>query len=255
MIFAIGAIAIAVAFYIRYQKTQVDLNEATSTKERQEIITPSVTSSASSSAEYQFQEQQIITINPSTTPTPTPANPEATFSRLTEVFALATKDYPEAKLLLITATNLTDSNSATYKYWFRKSATEKIYFYILAEKDHDLSLIDQQVYVTPDNDIPSLNEDFAAGNLGIDLDETTLLVKNQVITYNKFTSPTSLTAKFIKTNVNKTLTNLWELTYKFTSSTPVVVQVNSQTKKIIFSNVKYTNLTSTTATTSATTIN
>ena len=75
------------------------------------------------------------------------------------------------------------------KYWFRQNETDKRYLYLLKEAGKNLALVDQQVYVTPDNTIPSLNQLAEAGQLGIDLPEAVKIAAAACPRTSAVTSP------------------------------------------------------------------
>jgi len=62
---------------------------------------------------------------------------------------------------------------------FRQQPDKVKYFYILNDLDSGLSLFDEQVWVSPDNNIPSLNERAENNQLGADLD-TILTLTNSL---------------------------------------------------------------------------
>ena len=143
---------------------------------------------------------------------------------------------------MITAENLQEPTKLTYKYWFRVSLTKKTYFYILSQSDGTPSLFDQQIYVTPDNNIPSLN-DFATTTPGLDIKDALDIAQTTVLNGSAIQAdPLTITAQFIKTRINAgSDTSIWQISYKYLDRTsPVVVQINATTKEVIFANIKYT---------------
>lgn len=271
---AIGAIAAAVTIFLQLGKAQTNLNILKQTKDNQQTIpseTPSPTTSENpvlTMPPIQIAPSMAITITPAATPsasptvnvtsapqptvaptaTPTKATSPVTnsmfiFDRFTAVLAKATEKVATAQLLMVTVENVDKAGAPTAKFWFRESETKKVYFYILSEGNGLLTLFDKQIYVTPDNNIPGLNADFKAGKLGIDLEETLKLAKSTVINNASLTGePTSATAQFIKTTTGpgSSPVTLWQISYKYADRTsPVIVQINSQTKQVIYTNVKY----------------
>ena len=153
-----------------------------------------------------------------------------TFAIFTPLFELATSKYPDAQLLLISASNL-QQNTPTIKYYFRQEPDKVKYFYILHDPETGLSLFDQQVWVSPDNNIPSLNDRAKSDQLGADLD-TILNLTNSLCSENHSNcdQATSIKAQLIDSNVT-----LWQITYQLPdSSSPLVYQINSQTQNVIF---------------------
>jgi len=171
---------------------------------------------------------------PTTTPTPitisTTDSPTKTFSIFTPLFELATSKYPNAQLLLISATNLQQDNP-TIKYYFRQEPDKVKYFYIINDTNSGLNLFDEQVWVSPDNNIPSLNDRAKNNQLGADLD-TVLKLTNTLCSekHSNCDQATSIKAQLIDSNVT-----LWQITYQLpNTSSPLVYQINSQTQSPIF---------------------
>jgi hypothetical protein len=146
------------------------------------------------------------------------------------IISLANQKYPNAQLLMVTASGAETATTTIIKYWFRQDQTTKRYLYVLKELGKQPSLVDQQVYVTPDNNIPSLNPQATAGTLGLDLDEAIALASATCpTTISCIANP--ITALFVtKDNITR-----WQITYKPTDgSKPYVVQIDSTTKAILF---------------------
>lgn len=204
---------------------QQDIADRATLPEKEEVAT------TSSVAEFVIPdtESDDTTI---TTPTPTPLSTPLTqtFSIFTPLFELATASYPDAQLLLISATNL-QTDSPVIKYYFRQQPDAVKYFYILNDPDTGLALFDQQIWVSPDDNIPSLNDRAQNDQLGYDLDEV-LTYTNSLCQEKHSTcdQATSIQAKFIDSQVT-----LWQVVYQLPdTSSPLVYQINSQTKAIIF---------------------
>ena len=168
--------------------------------------------------------------SPLTISTSSSSSPTQTFAIFDSLFELATSKYPDAHLLLISATNL-QQDTPTIKYYFRQQPDKVKYFYILNDLDSGLSLFDEQVWVSHDNNIPSLNERAENNQLGADLD-TVLTLTNSLCQekHSNCNQATSIKAQFIDSNIT-----LWQITYQLPdSSSPLVYQINSQTQSTIF---------------------
>lgn len=169
---------------------------------------------------------------PTTSPSPITisTSPTQTFTVFTPLFELATSKYPDAQLLLISASNL-QQDTPTIKYYFRQEPDKVKYFYILNDLNTGLTLFDQQVWVSPDNNIPSLNDRAKNNQLGTDLD-TILNLTNSLCSENHSNcdQATSIKAQLIDSNIT-----LWQITYQLPDpSSLLVYQINSLTKAIIF---------------------
>jgi len=241
VIFLLLTIAgISTAFFLYTQNNQLKDKVANLNTDiqKQEIAERSSLSS-SDEDKITTEETTIATSNtsfsvPTTAPTPitisTTDSPTKTFSVFTPLFELATSKYPDAQLLLISATNLQQDNP-TIKYYFRQEPDKVKYFYILNDTDSGLNLFDEQVWVSPDNNIPSLNDRAKNNQLGADLD-TVLKLTNTLCSekHSDCDQATSIKAQLIDSNVT-----LWQITYQLpNASSPLVYQINSQTQSLIF---------------------
>ncbi|HCQ31599.1 TPA: hypothetical protein DIU27_04430 [Candidatus Collierbacteria bacterium] len=95
---------------------------------------------------------------------------------------------------------------------------------------NDPEIVDKSIYVTPDSNIPSLNDMVLANTLGIDLNEA---VK---IAYGLCTSGlcnnATVKAQYIKSEENV----IWQLSFvpSDTSKGTLVLQLNARTKDVLF---------------------
>ncbi len=90
-------------------------------------------------------------------------------------------------------------------------------------------LVDKQIYVTPDDNIPSLNDLVLQNKLGLDLDEAVKIVSSNCNCGD--CDESQMKAQFIKTAKGA----LWQLTvYIQGKTTPAVMQIGSQDKQILF---------------------
>ena len=155
---------------------------------------------------------------------------------LGDIYSLTSSSYPTGKLILITAENANNPSKVNVKYWFRIDTKNKKYFYVNRSPNTSLQLIDQQVYVTPDDDIPSLNELYTAGTLGMDLDEA-LAIANA-----KCTTPANCKNSTTKAQVIRTSTGtIWQITYQMTGQAKAqVIQIDANSKKILYQSTGFT---------------
>lgn len=219
LLISIAAIAAAYFFYQQNLALGQQLTEIEKTLEQQKIkeaATPEVSPTGTISA----------------TPTPTPVTSDnSVFGQISAVITAAQTKYPSSQLLMITVTGAENPDTMVAKYWFRQTETDKRYLYILSEPGRDLALVDQQVYVTPDNNIPSLNLPVAAGQLGIDLPEA-LGIARAACPPNFSCNFTPVSGQYIKASAT-----LWQISYKPTNGAkPFVIQIDSLTKKILYKN-------------------
>src|SRR3990167_7560398 len=196
LLISVGAVAAAFFFYqqsrsLGQQLTEIErIQQQQKIKENQTIFTPTPAPT--------LELSPTGTISATLTITPTPAPVSGTvFGTINSVIATATAKYGNAQLLMITVSAAENPATAITKYWFRQTETDKRYLYILSEPSKDLALVDQQVYVTPDNTIPSLNRLAAAGQLGLDLPEA-LTIAAAACPPNFSCHFTPFTARYIK---------------------------------------------------------
>lgn len=233
------ALAVTVFLFSQSQQLKKQLGEVTQTLEQQRTtITPSPTPTII----------EFVTPTPESTesgllilPTATPsATPMATISaNLTSILPLADaanalkvaiNHLPNAQLLIIKTENATTPSLATSKYFFRQDLTTKKYFYVLISGSSAPEIADKAIYVTPDNNIPSLN-DFIAGNkLGVDLDEA-LRIASTVCT-SKLCETATIKAQYIKSGANL----IWQLSFDpiDANKSTLILQLNATTKEIIY---------------------
>ncbi len=198
------------------------------------------------------------TPTPSVSQTPT-ATPTTTalltaFTRIDDVIKRAQQEASTAQLLMITSDNIgttPESSPSTlnttgtiYKYWFRKAPGTTSYFYVQAAERGDLNVV-APATVSPDNNIPDLVSYRKNNQLGLDADQAHTLIWTQLLNdYTQGNRPTGITAKYLRSvpsnpSIN-TPVNLWQLVYKFDPSAgikDIVVQVNANTKQVIYSNL------------------
>lgn len=226
---SVGAIAAAYFFYRQNTALNQQISQIEKTLEQQRIQENRVTPTPTPTLEP--SPTGTASATPTLTPTPTISTDNSVFGRVTRVLATATAKYPAAQLIMITVTGFENPTTAITKYWFRQAETNKRYLYILAEDGKDLALVDQQVYVTPDDNIPSLNQLAESGKLGLDLTEA-VTIAAAACPPNFSCNFTPISGQYIKAGAT-----LWQVSYKPTNgSKPFVVQIDSLTKKILYKN-------------------
>src|SRR3989344_4642231 len=228
LLISVAAIAAAYFFYQQNSVLGQQLAEIEKTLAQQRIKENQVTPTPTPTIEP--SPTGTISATPSLTPTPT-AQSGTVFGTINSVIATATAKYGNAQLLMITVSAAENPATAITKYWFRQTETDKRYLYILSEPGKDLALVDQQVYVTPDNNIPSLNQLAAAGQLGLDLPEA-LTIAAAACPPNFSCHFTPVSGQYIKAGVS-----LWQISYKPTDgSKPFVIQIDAATQKVLYKN-------------------
>ncbi len=233
---AIGAVAAAVAIFFQLTKVKDDYTALNSIKNNQNTPTPTTP----------VQTPKLGVSTPTSTPTPTPIIKTKSsldiFPSLKSIIDLATGKVSTAKLLMITVENVQSPEKMTAKYWFRESETKKTYFYVLTQPGSEPVVFDQQIYVTPDNNIPALNGLVMEEAIIYDLDTVYNLVNTTIIDKSALkTDPTQVIAQLINTKVGASNVLLWQLTYRYLDRTsPVIAQINARSKEIIYTNLKYT---------------
>lgn len=228
LLISVAAIAAAYFFYQQNLALSQQLTEIEKTLEQQKIKENQVTITPTPTPTLEVSPSGSI----SATPTPTSiVGDNSAFGQIASVFSTATTKYPAAQLLMVTVTGVENPTTAITKYWFRQTETDKRYLYILKEAGRDLALVDQQVYVTPDNTIPSLNSAATAGQLGIDLPEA-LTIAAAACPPNFSCNFTPASGQYIKAG-----TTLWQISYKpVNGSKPFVIQIDAATKKVLYKN-------------------
>lgn len=228
LLISTAAIAAAYFFYRQNITLSQQLTEIERTLEQQKIKENQATPTPTPSPTLEITPTGTI----SATPTPTPViSDNSVFGQISAVITAAQTKYPTAQLLMVTVTGVENPTTMITKYWFRQNESDKRYLYILKEAGRDPALVDQQVYVTPDNNIPSLNQLAAAGQLGIDLPEA-LGIAGTACPPNFSCNFTPASAQYIKAG-----TTLWQISYKPTNgSRPFVIQIDSLTKKVLYKN-------------------
>jgi hypothetical protein len=236
VLLVIAGIGLAATVYLSQQtknlKTQ--LADITQTLQKQtntltptptptvfEIVTPSPSASSSS---------RLAT--PSATPSLSAiTNPLKPLGNASSALRVAINHSPNAQLILIKIDNANDSATAVTKYFFREDLTNKKYFYVSISGTGDPEIIDKQIYVTPDDNIPSLNDAVLSNQTGLELDAVIKLIYSQCSNQSVCaTSPTK--AQYIKTGTGI----IWQVSVynQGLTNTPLIAQINALTQAVLY---------------------
>lgn len=162
--------------------------------------------------------------SPSATPAATPAE---------QVLSIAQKKYPQAQLILITIDNPQQPSSGLTKYWFRQTPDIKKYFYV-SSSTSGFNLVDQQVYLSPDNNIPSLNQRLLENKLGISVTQA-LDLTQALCPDTQACQTAAVKAQFIDGGSRL----LWQISYQIPDQPqPLIFQIDSLTQKIVYQSSK-----------------
>ncbi len=183
--------------------------------------------------------------SPFTSNTGTSSATFSAFSDLGKVVSIAQKESSTAQLLMITSDDITRGEATVYKYWFRRTPSQKQYFHLQYSRTSEPQLFSESV-VSPDNSIPDLIPAFQANQLGIsDLDAHNLAWQQSVAPIvGSNLKPTQVKAKFINSrpsdpSITQSI-NLWQLTYIFptvSNQRNITIQINANDQSKIFSNL------------------
>lgn len=231
----ISGVALAVTVFLFSQTKQLkqQLSEVTQTLEQQRTtITPTPTPTI---IDFPTPTPES-TVSGTITPIPTPT---ATTSATTTVLPLANaskalkvaiKHLPNAQMILIKTENATSPTLAATKYFFRQDLTTKKYFYVLISGNQEPEIMDKAIYVTPDNNISSLNDLIQGSTLGIDLDEA-VSIANLACT-SQLCNTATIKAQYIKSGVSV----IWQISLDpvDASKNPLIIQINAQSKEVLF---------------------
>jgi len=227
---AIGGLAGAAFLYQQTAQLRDQLADITQTLQQQKI-SPVVTPTPS------VVEIPITSPTPqatsTATPTPSisvPGSPLMPLSVASSILKTAIDYQPNAQLILIKTDKANNSQEAITKYFFRQDLNTKKYFYILVSSSSNPEIIDKNIQVTPDNNIPSLNNLVLGNTMGIDLNEALQIAyskcPNQELCLSGETK-----AQYIQTAIGA----IWQVSlYTSEKTDPYVMQINAQTKQIIF---------------------
>ena len=215
-------------FYYKNKQLKSQVQDLTNTLEAQETniapqpqITPEIT-----------VEPTIIS-DPEATPTATPTVIQ-TKTEIELALDLAQTKYKDAQLILITSNNPHLKDETLTKYWFRQATNSKTYLYI-SFLNGESSLVDQQVYVSPDNNIPSLNQRLAKAELGATQDQVLSLTSSLCQEPEKCQQAYNIKTQFLDTGSKL----LWQVVYQVQDpSQSIVFQIDSLTKEVVYQSQK-----------------
>jgi hypothetical protein len=234
----VASIGIVAAVYMTSQtnKLKSQLSDITQTLEKQQnTLTPTPTPTVF--------EITTPTATPTSTPSAVVATPSAkpTVSVVTNLLKplanassalrVAINHSPNAQLILIKVDNANDTATAVTKYFFRQDLTTKTYFYVAITGTGEPQIIDKQIYVTPDDNIPSLNDAILANKMGLELDAALKLT--YTLCANQVTCASSpVKAQYIQTGTGI----IWQISVytQGLTGTPLIAQINAATQAILY---------------------
>jgi len=231
IIITLLAVAGASLFYNQNQQLKKEIQDLTNTLEAQKTLpTPEITSKPSEPTSETPQSTNSAITTFTITPTATPQ----TKTEAQQALDLAQEKYPQAQLILITSDNPHLEDQKVTKYWFRQSETDKKYLYV-SFSNGQLNLVDQQVYVSPDNHIPSLNQRLKEGKLGLTLEQVLSLTNSLCKEPETCQKATAIKTQFLDTSTHL----LWQVTYQIKDQPqPLVFQIDSLTKEVVYQSQK-----------------
>ena len=233
-------LAISAFLFLQTGKLKNQLAEITQTLNKQQTtLTPTPAPSIFEIPTPSTSPISTDSALPETTPTATPLIISSALQPLAQsanILQLAIKHSPNAQLILIKVDNASDPNAAITKYFFREDLQTKKYFYLSLTGNGETQIIDKQIYVTPDDSIPSLNDAILSNQMGLDLDETLKLTYAQCANKDLCISA-PVKAQYIKTGSGI----IWQLSVytQGLTATPLTIQINAETKAIIYQSPEF----------------
>lgn len=232
----IAGIGLATAVFLSAQtkKLKNQLTEITQTLEKQETtFTPTATPTI-----FEIPTPTIATQSSAATQPATPLNSLFPLKNAPSALQIAIDRSPNAQLILIKVDNATDAETAVTKYFFRENLSTKKYFYVAVTGKGIPEIIDKQIYVTPDDNIPSLNDSVLSDKLGLELDEAIRMAYTQCANQTACTNA-PIKAQYIKTGSGI----IWQLSLYTNglSGTPLMIQINAETKAILYKSPGFAN--------------
>lgn len=222
IIITLLAVAAASLFYNQSQQLKTKVQDLTNTLEAQGIAPIS---------EITVPVPTLPDVE--TSPLPT-ATPPQTKTEVHQAISLAQQKYPDAQLILITSDNPHLAGQEVTKYWFRQSTASKKYLYI-SFIANEPNLVDQQIYLSPDNNIPSLNKRAETEELGLTQAQTLEITNSLCNQPEKCQQATGVKTQFLDTGTFL----LWQVTYQISDSPqPIIFQINSLTKEAVYQSQK-----------------
>ncbi len=236
IILLIAGVAIAAAVFLFSQSQQLkqQILEITQTLEKQKTtVTPTPTPTI-----IKFvtpTPEASISATPTVTLTPTPlstisAETALPLTNAPKALKIAINHQPNAQLILIKTENATNPQTASTKYFFRQDLTTKKYFYVLITDNLEPEIVDKAIYVTPDNNIPSLNDLVLGNTLGVDLNEAVKTANGLCL--SGLCKTASVKSQYIKSGENV----IWQLSFTpaDTTNETLIIQMNAQTKVVLY---------------------
>ncbi|OIN90686.1 hypothetical protein AUJ42_02770 [Candidatus Collierbacteria bacterium CG1_02_44_10] len=232
IILLIAGVAIAAAVFLFSQSKQLkqQILEITQTLEKQKTtVTPTPTPTIIEFTTPTPSLESTI----SATPTPISSISAETALPLTsapKALKIALNHQPNAQLILIKTENVTSPQTASTKYFFRQDLTTKKYLYVLITNNQEPEIVDKAIYVTPDNNIPSLNDLVLGNTLGIELNEAVGIANSLCL--SDLCQTAYVKAQYIKSGDNV----IWQLSFTPTDTTKetLIIQLNAQTKAVLY---------------------
>lgn len=235
----IAGVGVAASAYLSQQtsKLKSQLSDITQTLEKQKTTltptpTPSVFEIPTPTTTATISAATTPAVSPSSAPTTAASTDSLTpLANATLALSTAISRSPNAQLILIKVDNAGDPTTAVTKYFFREDLTTKKYFYVAITGKGQPEIIDKQIYVTPDDNIPSLNDAVLGNKMGIELDQA--LTLTYVLCANHATCTSSpIKAQYVKTGTGI----IWQISVysKGISASPLIAQINAETKAIIY---------------------
>jgi len=229
----ISGVALAVTVFLFSQTKQLkqQLSEVTQTLEQQRTtITPTPTPTIIDFPAPTPESTVSGTITPTPTATTSATTTALPLANASKALKVAIKHLPNAQMILIKTENATSPTLASTKYFFRQDLTTKKYFYVLISGNQEPEIMDKAIYVTPDNNISSLNDLIQGSTLGIDLDEA-VSIANLACT-SQLCNTATIKAQYIKSGVSV----IWQISLDpvDASKSPLIIQINAQSKEILF---------------------
>jgi len=232
----VAGIGLAYSAYLSQQAANLksQLQEITQTLEKQQTsLTPTPTSTIYEvpTPTDSLQATKSATLSATPTPLILSRNNLLPLANAASALKVAINRSPNAQLILIKVDSAESTASAVTKYFFREDLTTKKYFYVAISGTGNPQLVDKQIYVTPDDNIPSLNDAVLTNKLGIDLDK---ILK---ITYSQCSAPATCASSPIKAQYIKTGSGiLWQVSVynNGLTSSPLVMQLNAEGGNILY---------------------
>lgn len=217
----------SVFLYSQSSALKKQLTDITQTLEQQKaIITPSPTPTIIDipTPTPSLIASEEATITP--TPTATPSTGLIPLALAPQALKVGINHEPNAQLILIKAENTTNKDGSLIKYFFRKDLTTKKYFYVSINSKNESEINDNAIYVSPDNNIPSLNDLVLGNKLGLDYKEAYSIATKLCTT---LCTNLSANAQFIMSGAN----TIWQITID-PAGKKYIVQINSITKEVLY---------------------